>query len=179
MFLSALVVPSLQRLGQEDQVYEGWSILLFSIRIRVFLQFASSAFVAQEVSAWRAHSFHLKLHRNDKVPVYFNSTIIVGLYSSSIFCFDVALGADTVTKSDSLIKSNQRRIIVNIHSPLERSKDTHRRLPLYSSVQGLVVCGNELYHLDRSGLLHLDLLRVELGGGWIGSGPAFNEEARV
>ena len=62
---------------------------------------------------WSAHSSHLKFHRNDSVPVYFNSTIIVGLYSSSIFCFEVALGADTVTKSDSLIKSNQRHISTN------------------------------------------------------------------
>ena len=47
------------------------------------------------------HSPHMKFHLNDNVPVYFNSTICVGLHSSSTLALLVLAGAVTVIRSDS------------------------------------------------------------------------------
>lgn len=44
---------------------------------------------------------HLKPHLNEMVPVYFNSTICVGFFSSRILVLLVADGAVAVTRRDS------------------------------------------------------------------------------
>lgn len=55
------------------------------------------------------HSSHLKLQRNDSVPVYFSSTTSVGLYSSRVLNLVVDAGAVAVISSDSDRGSGERR----------------------------------------------------------------------
>lgn len=49
----------------------------------------------------RTHSSHLNFHLNDRVPLYFSSTILEGLCNSIILVLLLAPGAVTVARHDS------------------------------------------------------------------------------
>jgi hypothetical protein len=59
------------------------------------------------------YSSHLKDHRNDIVPVYFNSTIEVGLQSSTVLTLVVADGAVAMASNDSEVGSEEIKRFVS------------------------------------------------------------------
>lgn len=57
--------------------------------------------VAREKKAGGTYVSHVNDHRKLRVPVYLSSTTLEGLYSSSVLCLVVALGAVALARSAS------------------------------------------------------------------------------
>ena len=68
-----------------------------------------------------AYSSHLNDHRNDMVPVYLNSTIEVGLHSSTVLTLVTADGAVATASNDSEVGSGEIKRIVSALKTLEAS----------------------------------------------------------
>lgn len=72
----------------------------------------SSELYSVNRSRLNTHSSHLNAHRNDSVPVYFNSTTKVGLHNSNVLNLLVAAGAVAVMSKDSDMGSPRSHLSV-------------------------------------------------------------------
>jgi len=106
-----------------------------------------------------AHSSHLNDHLNESAPVYFISTLLVGLYSSIVFVLLTADGAVTVASKDSEKGSISKIYSSVLHRTKDKKVETHHRVRSYTPLtQLLFAFDNVWFRQDRRGPVYWDYL---------------------